>query len=67
MPNEHVLPRSRSESSLMVGKYDGTNDDFPRGFKRPRELTRVIGVVLGVLTASFSVIGYSLLWDQIGY
>ncbi|KEH17723.1 cytochrome b6-F complex subunit 4 [Medicago truncatula] len=38
-----------------------------RGFKKPRELTWVTGVVLAVLTASFGVTGYSLPWDQIGY
>ncbi|KAJ1680916.1 hypothetical protein LUZ63_023863 [Rhynchospora breviuscula] len=37
------------------------------GFKKPRELTWVTGVVLAVLTASFGVTGYSLPWDQIGY
>jgi cytochrome b6 len=34
--------------------------------KKPGELTWVTGVVLGVLTASFGVTGYSLPWDQIG-
>ncbi|KAI5664236.1 hypothetical protein M9H77_23559 [Catharanthus roseus] len=37
------------------------------GFKKPRELTWVIGVVLAVLTASYGVTCYSLPWDQIGY
>ncbi|KAI5437472.1 hypothetical protein KIW84_023544 [Lathyrus oleraceus] len=37
------------------------------GFKKPHELTWVTGVVLGVLTASFGVSGYSLPWNQIGY
>jgi len=37
------------------------------GFKKPRELTWVTGVVLAVLTASFGVTGYSLPWDQVGY
>ncbi|KAI3898066.1 hypothetical protein MKX03_002137 [Papaver bracteatum] len=37
------------------------------GFKKPCELTWVTGVVLGVLTASFGVTGYSLPRDQIGY
>ncbi|KAL1368067.1 hypothetical protein AAHE18_02G093800 [Arachis hypogaea] len=37
------------------------------GFKKPRELTWVTGVVLAVLTASFGVTSYSLPWDQIGY
>ncbi|TYH02286.1 hypothetical protein ES288_A09G128100v1 [Gossypium darwinii] len=37
------------------------------GFKKPRELTWVTVVVLGVLTASFGVTGYSLPRDQIGY
>ncbi|MFS7920374.1 Cytochrome b6 [Helianthus anomalus] len=39
------------------------------GFKKPRELTWVTGVVvLAVLTASFGVTGYySLPWDKIGY
>lgn len=37
------------------------------GFKKPRELTWVTGVVLASLTVSFGVTGYSLPWDQIGY
>ncbi|KAB2037652.1 hypothetical protein ES319_D03G090700v1 [Gossypium barbadense] len=37
------------------------------GFKKPRELTWVTGVVLAVLTASFGVTGYSLPRDQVGY
>nr|APP89435.1 cytochrome b6 [Nitella hyalina] len=37
------------------------------GFKKPRELTWITGVILGVLTVSFGVTGYSLPWDQIGY
>lgn len=37
------------------------------GFKKPRELTWVTGVILSVLTVSFGVTGYSLPWDQIGY
>lgn len=37
------------------------------GFKQPRELTWITGVLLAVLTVSFGVTGYSLPWDQIGY
>ena len=37
------------------------------GFKRPRELTWVTGVLLAVCTVSFGVTGYSLPWDQVGY
>jgi len=37
------------------------------GFKRPRELTWVTGVILASLTVSFGVTGYSLPWDQVGY
>ncbi|KAL9156063.1 hypothetical protein ABFS82_09G048000, partial [Erythranthe guttata] len=37
------------------------------GFKSPRELTWVTGVVLAVLTTSIGVTGYSLPRDQIGY
>jgi cytochrome b6 len=37
------------------------------GFKNPRELTWITGVVLAVITVSFGVTGYSLPWDQIGY
>ena len=37
------------------------------GFKKPRELTWVTGVVRAVITVSFGVTGYSLPWDQVGY
>lgn len=37
------------------------------GFKKPRELTWVTGVILSCLTVSFGVTGYSLAWDQVGY
>nr|YP_009746917.1 cytochrome b6 [Plagiogyria euphlebia]QII42562.1 cytochrome b6 [Plagiogyria euphlebia] len=37
------------------------------GFKKPRELTWVTGVILAVPTVSFGVTGYSSPWDQIGY
>jgi cytochrome b6 len=37
------------------------------GFKKPRELTWVTGVILASVTVSFGVTGYSLPWDQIGY
>jgi cytochrome b6 len=36
------------------------------GFKKPRELTWVTGVVLASLTVSLGVTGYSLPWAQIG-
>lgn len=37
------------------------------GFKKPRELTWVTGVLLAVCVVSFGVTGYSLPWDQVGY
>jgi cytochrome b6 len=37
------------------------------GFKRPRELTWITGVIIATLTVSFGVTGYSLPWDQVGY
>jgi len=37
------------------------------GFKKPRELTWVTGVLLACVTVSFGVTGYSLPWDQVGY
>ena len=37
------------------------------GFKRPRELTWITGVVMAVITVAFGVTGYSLPWDQVGY
>lgn len=37
------------------------------GFKKPRELTWMSGVVLAVCSVSFGVTGYSLPYDQIGY
>ncbi len=37
------------------------------GFKKPRELTWITGVVLAVITVSFGVTGYCLPWDHVGY
>lgn len=37
------------------------------GFKRPRELTWITGVIMAVITVAFGVTGYSLPWDQVGY
>ena len=37
------------------------------GFKKPRELTWVTGVLLASVTVSFGVTRYSLPWDQVGY
>jgi cytochrome b6 len=37
------------------------------GFKKPRELTWMTGVILACVTVSFGVTGYSLPWDQVGY
>jgi cytochrome b6 len=37
------------------------------GFKKPRELIWITGVILALTTLSFGVTGYSLPWDQIAY
>ena len=37
------------------------------GFKKPREVTWLSGVILSILTVSFGVTGYSLPWDQISF
>ena len=37
------------------------------GFKKPRELIWISGVLLAITTVSFGVTGYSLPWNQIGY
>lgn len=37
------------------------------GFKKPRELTWVTGLLLSLVTVSFGVTGYSLPWDQTGF
>merc|ERR1719356_1841681 len=37
------------------------------GFKKPRELIWMTGVILGLCTVSFGVTGYSLPWDQVAY
>jgi cytochrome b6 len=37
------------------------------GFKAPREMTWLTGVILAFLVVSFGVTGYTLPWDQIGY
>ena len=37
------------------------------GFKKPRELIWITGIILAVTTVSFGVTGYSLPWDTVGY
>jgi cytochrome b6 len=37
------------------------------GFKKPRELIWITGIILAVRRVSFGVTGYSLPWDQVGY
>lgn len=37
------------------------------GFKAPRELTWISGLILAAIIASFGVTGYTLPWDQVGY
>jgi cytochrome b6 len=37
------------------------------GFRRPRELTWLTGVLLACVVVSFGVTGYTLPWDQVGY
>ena len=37
------------------------------GFKKPRELIWITGVILSLATVSFGVTGYSLPWNTIGY
>jgi cytochrome b6 len=37
------------------------------GYKKPRELIWVSGLLLSICTVSFGVTGYSLPWDQIGF
>ena len=37
------------------------------GFKKPRELIWITGIILAVTTLSFGVTGYSLAWDQVAY
>ena len=38
-----------------------------RGYRRPRELTWVIGVALFLLTLGFAFTGYALVYDQLSY
>ncbi|PHT50221.1 Cytochrome b6 [Capsicum baccatum] len=52
-------------SNLVNGAHEEMTLSEP--YTEPRELTWVRGVVLAVLIASFSVTGYALPWDQIGY
>jgi cytochrome b6 len=37
------------------------------GFRRPRELTWLTGVLASCLSVTFGVTGYSLPWDQVGF
>ena len=38
---------------------------FTGGFKKPREVTWISGLVLALITFAFGVTGYSLPWDRI--
>ena len=38
-----------------------------RGYRRPRELTWVLGVALFLLTLGFAFTGYALIYDQLSY
>ena len=40
---------------------------FTGGFKKPREVTWISGLILAIITFTFGVTGYSLPWDRIGY
>ena len=40
---------------------------FTGGFKKPREVTWISGLVLALITFAFGVTGYSLPWDKIAY
>ena len=40
---------------------------FTGGFKKPREVTWISGLVLALITFAFGVTGYSLPWDRIAY
>ena len=37
------------------------------GFKGPRELTWLTGIILSIIIVSFGVSGYSLPWDQVAF
>lgn len=37
------------------------------GFKKPRELIWITGVILALATLTFGLTGYSLAWEQVGY
>ncbi len=37
------------------------------GFKKPRELIWITGIILAISTVSFGLTGYSLPWDTVGY
>ena len=37
------------------------------GYKKPREITWITGILLALATLSFGVTGYSLPWDQVAF
>ena len=37
------------------------------GYKKPREVTWITGILLALITLSFGVTGYSLPWDQVAF
>ena len=70
---KHKLPRGKeyyghtSHYLKNDDLYDNGVFYLTGGFKKPRELTWVTGVILASVTVSFGVTGYSLPWDQVGY
>lgn len=37
------------------------------GFKKPREILWISGILLAIASVSFGITGYSLPWDQVAY
>jgi cytochrome b6 len=53
--------------NLFIAGHQELWFSLTAGFKKPRELIWITGIILAVTTVSFGVTGYSLPWDQVGY
>ena len=59
--------RTTSELMILLLLLHISRVYLTAGFKKPRELTWITGIILALTSVSLGVTGYSLPWDQVSY